>query len=48
MKRVQNVFSWSVYSSRVAHAQSSDTEWQAGVAVLKETIQMNPAQAARS
>ena len=28
------------------YAQSSDTEWQAGVAKLKETIQTNPAQAA--
>ena len=28
------------------YAQSSDAEWQAGVAKLKETIQTNPAQAA--
>ena len=46
MKRVQMFLAGAFIAVGSLYAQSSDTEWQAGVAKLKETIQTNPAQAA--
>ena len=46
MKRVQMFLAGAFIAVGSLYAQSSDAEWQAGVAKLKETIQTNPAQAA--
>ena len=46
MKRVQMFLAGAFIAVGSLCAQSSDAEWQAGVAKLKETIQTNPAQAA--
>ena len=46
MKRVQMFLAGAFIAVGSLYAQSSDAEWQAGVAKLKETIQANPAQAA--
>ncbi len=45
MKRVQMFLAGAFIAVGSLYAQSSDAEWQAGVAKLKETIQTNPAQA---
>ncbi|WP_455962051.1 tetratricopeptide repeat protein [Bacteroides bouchesdurhonensis] len=45
MKRVQMFLAGAFIAIGSLYAQSSDTEWQAGVAELKETIQKNPTQA---
>lgn len=45
MKRVQMFLAGAFIAVGSLYAQSSDTEWQAGVAKLKETIQKNPTQA---
>ena len=46
MKRVQMFLAGAFMAVGALYAQSSDAEWQADVAKLKETIQKNPAQAA--
>ncbi len=46
MKRVQMFLAGAFIAVGSLYAQSSDAEWQAGVAKLKETIQSDPAQAA--
>ena len=43
MKRVQMFLAGAFIAVGSLYAQSSDAEWQAGVAKLKETIQTNPA-----
>ena len=45
MKRVQMFLAGAFIAVGSLCAQSTDAEWQAGVAKLKETIQTNPAQA---
>lgn len=45
MKRVQMFLAGAFIAVGSLYAQSSDTEWQAGVAKLNEIIQTNPAQA---
>lgn len=45
MKRIQMFLAGAFIAIGSLHAQSSDAEWQAGVAKLKELIQTNPAQA---
>ncbi len=45
MKRVQMFLAGAFIAIGSLYAQSSDAEWQAGVAELKETIQKNPTQA---
>ncbi|MDD3039349.1 tetratricopeptide repeat protein [Bacteroides sp.] len=45
MKRVQMFLAGAFIAVGSLYAQSSDAEWQAGVAKLKETIQKNPTQA---
>ena len=46
MKRVQMFLAGAFIAVGSLCAQSTDAEWQAEVAKLKETIQTNPAQAA--
>ena len=45
MKRIQMFLAGAFIAVGSLYAQSSDAEWQAGVAKLKEIIQTNPAQA---
>lgn len=46
MKRIQVFLAGAFIAIGSLYAQSTDAEWQAGVAKLKETIQANPTQAA--
>ena len=46
MKRVQMFLAGAFIAVGSLYAQTPASEWKAGVAKLKETIQANPAQAA--
>ena len=46
MKRVQMFLAGAFIAVGSLYAQTPASEWKAGVAKLKETIQSNPAQAA--
>ena len=48
MKRVQMFLAGAFIAVGSLYAQTPASEWKAGVAKLKETIQANPAQAAES